>query len=237
MALPSTGVLNLSAIADEFRLPVTQNVTNTSPNAVSFGTIRSGYIDTDNPVKIRTTNSILPIPVYTYSVGGLTSFSCSYYIYCDNTYQYAKFGYRMRYRIYQNGVWGAYSVALTIVEGGLNYNPYGPYSGSVTLYNGDKLSNDAQIEIIFNAHSDVSDATSMYWQISGRNSNYYFGGGSVGLTQIVYSRIYYPNGRNGNFNLSDYYRGGAYVWDTATNTGIPTSGQIKLSHFYGTSQR
>lgn len=34
--------------------------------------------------------------------------------------------------------------------------------------------------------------------------------------------------------LSEYYRGGAYVQNIAQNTTIPTSGQIKLSNFYGT---
>lgn len=35
--------------------------------------------------------------------------------------------------------------------------------------------------------------------------------------------------------LSEYYRGGIYVPDTAGNTSIPTAGQIKLSDFYGAS--
>lgn len=34
-------------------------------------------------------------------------------------------------------------------------------------------------------------------------------------------------------SLSEYYRGGANVPDTAANAGIPTSGAIKLSDFYG----
>lgn len=33
--------------------------------------------------------------------------------------------------------------------------------------------------------------------------------------------------------ISEYYRGGIYVPDTAANIAIPTSGQIKLSDFYG----
>lgn len=33
--------------------------------------------------------------------------------------------------------------------------------------------------------------------------------------------------------LSEYYRGGGLVPDTATNAGIPTSGSIALSDFYG----
>lgn len=33
--------------------------------------------------------------------------------------------------------------------------------------------------------------------------------------------------------LSDFYRGGTYVPDTAPNAGIPTSGAIALSDFYG----
>lgn len=34
-------------------------------------------------------------------------------------------------------------------------------------------------------------------------------------------------------SLSEYYRGGVNVPDTAANAGIPTSGAIKLSDFYG----
>lgn len=33
--------------------------------------------------------------------------------------------------------------------------------------------------------------------------------------------------------LSEYYRGGAYVQNIAQNSAVPTSGQIKLSNFYG----
>ena len=33
--------------------------------------------------------------------------------------------------------------------------------------------------------------------------------------------------------LSEYYRGGSLVPDSATNSGVPTSGQIKISDFYG----
>jgi hypothetical protein len=33
--------------------------------------------------------------------------------------------------------------------------------------------------------------------------------------------------------MSDYYRGGAYVPDIAANSGVPTSGTIALSDFYG----
>lgn len=34
-------------------------------------------------------------------------------------------------------------------------------------------------------------------------------------------------------SLSEYYRGGAYVPNTAVNNGIPTSGPISLQNFYG----
>lgn len=36
-------------------------------------------------------------------------------------------------------------------------------------------------------------------------------------------------------SLSEYYRGGTYVPNTATTTTIPTSGTISVSNFYGTS--
>lgn len=38
-----------------------------------------------------------------------------------------------------------------------------------------------------------------------------------------------------NSILSNYYRGVNFVPDTSTNSGIPTSGEIKLSDFYGGS--
>lgn len=34
-------------------------------------------------------------------------------------------------------------------------------------------------------------------------------------------------------NLTEYYRGGAFVDDVANNNGVPTSGQISLGNFYG----
>lgn len=34
-------------------------------------------------------------------------------------------------------------------------------------------------------------------------------------------------------SLSEYYRGGALVPDTGTNSGVPTSGAISLTDFYG----
>ena len=36
-------------------------------------------------------------------------------------------------------------------------------------------------------------------------------------------------------SLSEYYRGGSFVPDTATNAGIPTSGSISLLDFLGGS--
>lgn len=36
--------------------------------------------------------------------------------------------------------------------------------------------------------------------------------------------------------MSEYYRGGSYVPDTTVNAGVPTSGTISLSDFYGASQ-
>ncbi len=36
-------------------------------------------------------------------------------------------------------------------------------------------------------------------------------------------------------SLTDYYRGGAYVPDSPANIGVPTSGAISLTDFYGAS--
>lgn len=35
------------------------------------------------------------------------------------------------------------------------------------------------------------------------------------------------------YDLSDFYRGGAHVPNTAANVGIPTSGSMSMSDFYG----
>lgn len=40
----------------------------------------------------------------------------------------------------------------------------------------------------------------------------------------------------GGTKLTDFYRGGALVPDTAANANIPTSGQISLTQFYGASK-
>lgn len=38
-------------------------------------------------------------------------------------------------------------------------------------------------------------------------------------------------------SLSEYYRGGSLVSDSAANSGVPTSGQIKISDFYGAASQ
>lgn len=42
-------------------------------------------------------------------------------------------------------------------------------------------------------------------------------------------------GDTGSSSLSEFYRGGSLVPNTGTNAGVPTSGEIKLSDFYGAS--
>lgn len=37
--------------------------------------------------------------------------------------------------------------------------------------------------------------------------------------------------------LSEYYRGGSLVPDSAINSGVPTSGQIKITDFYGAADQ
>lgn len=41
------------------------------------------------------------------------------------------------------------------------------------------------------------------------------------------------NGLNDNIAILDYYRGGVYVPDTAANSSIPTTGEIRWTNFYG----
>lgn len=43
-------------------------------------------------------------------------------------------------------------------------------------------------------------------------------------------------GDTASSSLSEFYRGGSLVPNTASNTGVPTSGAIALSDFYGASQ-
>lgn len=53
--------------------------------------------------------------------------------------------------------------------------------------------------------------------------------------QITIDDLRTEFGVTGQASLSDFYRGGSNVPDTTTNSGVPTSGQIQLSDFYGTS--
>lgn len=53
--------------------------------------------------------------------------------------------------------------------------------------------------------------------------------------QLTLSQIQTEFGGTSPINISEYYRGGIYVPDTATNSDIPTSGMIAISDFYGGS--
>lgn len=50
---------------------------------------------------------------------------------------------------------------------------------------------------------------------------------------ITLAQIQTEFGGSNPISLSEYYRGGSLVPDTATNSGIPTSGAIALNDFYG----
>ncbi len=52
---------------------------------------------------------------------------------------------------------------------------------------------------------------------------------------ITLSQIAAEFGGTAPHNLTEYYRGGTYVANTPANSGIPTSGAIKLTDFYGAS--
>lgn len=54
-----------------------------------------------------------------------------------------------------------------------------------------------------------------------------------GSGTIKLSEIQTEFGGNNPISMSEYYRNGAYV--TSNNTGVPTSGVISLSQFYGTT--
>ena len=54
-----------------------------------------------------------------------------------------------------------------------------------------------------------------------------------GSGQISLANIQTEFGGSNPISLSEYYRNGAYV--TSNNTGVPTSGAISLSQFYGTT--
>lgn len=53
----------------------------------------------------------------------------------------------------------------------------------------------------------------------------------VGSGTVALSDIQTEFGGSNPISLSEYYRGGAYT--TANNTGVPTSGEISISDFYG----
>ena len=56
--------------------------------------------------------------------------------------------------------------------------------------------------------------------------------GEISLSQIVEE---YSPGRKKPWRLTDYYKGAGYVPNNSGTTSIPTSGQISLSDFQGTS--
>ena len=58
------------------------------------------------------------------------------------------------------------------------------------------------------------------------------GSGTISLSNI---RDEFDPLNSGQIELSDYYRGGLLVPDTAANTDIPLTGPIALSDFYGAS--
>ena len=53
---------------------------------------------------------------------------------------------------------------------------------------------------------------------------------------ITIQQIAAEFGGSAPYSLSNYYRGGALVANTPANAGIPTSGTIRLSNFYGASK-
>lgn len=55
----------------------------------------------------------------------------------------------------------------------------------------------------------------------------------TGSGTIKWSDLQTEFGGSNPISLSEYYRGGSYVG--STNTNVPTSGQIKISDFYGAS--
>lgn len=50
---------------------------------------------------------------------------------------------------------------------------------------------------------------------------------------ITMAQIQTEFGGSNPASLNEYYRGGSYVPDTSTNSGIPTSGTIDMADFYG----
>lgn len=52
---------------------------------------------------------------------------------------------------------------------------------------------------------------------------------------LSFSQIIAEFGGGAGAKLTDYYRGGARVPDTAANAGVPTSGQISIRQFLGAS--
>jgi hypothetical protein len=53
--------------------------------------------------------------------------------------------------------------------------------------------------------------------------------GNISLSQLIAEF-------GGGTKLTDFYRGGAWVPNTAANANVPTSGQISMTQFYGASK-
>ena len=54
-----------------------------------------------------------------------------------------------------------------------------------------------------------------------------------GSGQLSINDIVGEFGGSAPHSLSEYYRGGSLVPDSAANSSVPTSGQIKITDFYG----
>jgi hypothetical protein len=52
---------------------------------------------------------------------------------------------------------------------------------------------------------------------------------------ITFAQIQTEFGGSNPIGLNEYYRGGAYVPNIPSNSGVPTSGAISVSNFYGTN--
>ena len=50
---------------------------------------------------------------------------------------------------------------------------------------------------------------------------------------ITMAQIQTEFGGSNPISINEYYRGGSYVPNTSTNSGIPTSGTIDMADFYG----
>jgi len=151
--------------------------------------------------------------------------------------------------------WGWYYNSENQVE--ILWNSVEVYKGSVYLYNpyrsftdGDTFPGNDGNNYAIGDPQTADNETYTYTTLTYSTSTYSAGYEYYGVRQEVVNsaiplgitsgaislgdlRTFFVGSSSVSVSLSDFYRGGTYVPDIPENSAVPTSGQIKLSDFYG----